>query len=100
MALLKTVAPEDAQGNVEKAYAFFVKNGMSVPKPLEMVSVSPELIRLQSEMLDYYMKHPTLSFVLLTAIRFMVARRYNFQFCTNLNMNFLKTKIINYKIWI
>jgi hypothetical protein len=90
MTLLKTVAPEDAQGEVENAYAFFVKSGMPVPKPLEMVSVSPELIRLQSEMLDYYMKHPSLGFALLTSIRFMVARRYNFKFCTNFNMNFLK----------
>ena len=90
MSLLKTVPPDQAQGDVEAAYSFFIKGGLPVPKPLEMTSVSPGLIKIQKQVLDYFMNHPTLGFALLSIIRYLVAKRYNYQFCTNFNYNFLK----------
>jgi len=90
MSLLKTVPPDQAQGDVQAAYSFFVNGGLPVPKPLEMTSVSPGLIKIQKQVLDYFMNHPTLGFALLSLIRFLVAKQYNYQFCTNFNYNFLK----------
>ncbi len=90
MSLLKTVPPDQAEGDVQAAYSFFVNGGIPVPKPLEMTSVSPGLIKIQKQVLDYFMNHPTLGFALLSLIRYLVAKQYNYQFCTNFNYNFLK----------
>ena len=90
MSLLKTVAPENAEGDVEKAYSFFTNNSIPIPKPFEMMSVSPDLLKIQSQLLKYYTTHPTLGFPLLTMIRFLVAKEYNYAFCTDFNFHFLK----------
>ena len=90
MSLLKTVPPDQAEGDVAAASSFFINGGLPVPKPLEMTSVSPGLIKIQKQVLDYFMNHPTLGFALLSLIRFLVAKQYDYQFCTNFNYNFLK----------
>lgn len=90
MSLLKTVPPEQAQGDVKAAYSFFEQSGIPIPKPLEMSSVSPGLIKIQKQVLDYFMNHPTLGFALLSLIRYLVAKQYSYQFCTAFNHNFLK----------
>ena len=86
----KLFPPDQAEGDVQAAYSFFVDGGMPVPKPLEMTSVSPGLIKIQKQVLDYFMNHPTLGFALLSLIRYLVAKQYNYAFCTNFNYNFLK----------
>jgi hypothetical protein len=90
MALLKTVSPQEAEGDVKEAYSFFEQGGIPIPKPLEMSSVSPGLIKIQKQVLDYFMNHPTLGFALLSLIRYLVAKQYSYQFCTAFNHNFLK----------
>jgi len=90
MSLLKTVSPQEAEGDVKEAYSFFEKSGIPIPKPLQMASVSPGLLRIQKQILDYYMNHPTLGFALLSLIRYLVAKEYSYQFCTAFNHNFLK----------
>ena len=90
MSLLKTVAPENADGDVKEAYSFFTNNKIPVPKPFEMMSASPELLKIQSQLLTYFTSHPTLGFPLLSMIRYLVAREYNYAFCTDFNYNFLK----------
>jgi hypothetical protein len=90
MSLLETVAPEKAEGDIEKAYSFFTKNGIPIPKPFEMMSVSPDLLNIQSQLLKYFTTHPNLGFPLLSMIRFLVAKEFNYAFCTDFNYNFLK----------
>jgi len=90
MSLLETVVPEKAEGDVEKAYSFFTNNGIPIPKPFEMMSVSPDLLNIQSQLLKYFTTHPTLGFPLLSMIRFLVAKEFNYAFCTDFNYNFLK----------
>jgi hypothetical protein len=90
MPLLKTIPPEKAEGNIKETYSFFMDNDMPVPKPLEMMSVSPGVLKIQGQVIAYYMNHPTLGFALLSLIRFLVANEINYQFCTGFNRNFLK----------
>jgi len=90
MSLLKTIPPDKAEGEIAEVYAVFKKSGIPVPKPLEMSSVSPGLLKIQSQLVGYYMNHPSLGFALLSLIRYLVAKRYNYVFCTSFNENFLK----------
>jgi len=90
MSLIKTVSSEKAEGEVAEAYSLFTKGGVAVPKPMEMSSVSPGLLKILSQQVGYYMNHPSLGFALLSLIRYLSAKKLNYVFCTSFNENFLK----------
>ena len=90
MALINTVSHEQAEGPVKKAYDMFMKNLGVIPKPLEMMSVSPALFDHQLQRIRYYSAHPTLSFALLSHIRYLVAHNLNYSFCMDFNKHILK----------
>ena len=90
MTLLKTQTPENAQDEVKEVYDFFEKNIGMIPTPMKLLSASPTQFNLQWRSLQYYMKHPTLNFAVLSTIRYLVAEAYDYVFCTHLNREFLK----------
>ena len=57
---------------------------------MAMFSVSPGVFKMQLQSLNYFMKHPTLKFPLLSSIRYLVAREYDYQFCTGFNKALLE----------
>ncbi len=89
MALLNTVPKEEAEGIVKEGYELFMKRVGSIPKPMEMLSVSPVLFELQFRRIQYLSQHPNLSFSLLAHIRYLVARNLSYQFCTDFNKHVL-----------
>jgi len=90
MGLIQTANAQNAQGDIKKAFEFFEKNIGMIPAPMVMFSASPELFKLQMQSLTYFMQHPTLSFPLLSSIRYLIAKDYDYQFCTSFNKEFLK----------
>jgi hypothetical protein len=90
MALINTVLPEKAEGSIKEAYEMLMKNIGTIPKPMEMMSVSPALFDLQFQRIRYFYKHPTLSFSLLAHIRYLVAHSLNYSFCMDFNKYILK----------
>ncbi len=90
MALINTVQPAKATGTVHEGYEFFLNRVGTIPKPLEMLSVSPTLFELQFRRVQYLSQHPTLSFSLLAHIRYLVARSLKYRFCTDFNRHILK----------
>lgn len=90
MALLKTVPMEKAEGVIKTAYEMFMKNVGMIPKPLEMMSVSPALFESQLGRVHYYSNHPALSFSLLAHIRYLAAKTLDYPFCTDFNKMVLK----------
>ena len=93
MTLLNTVAPENAQGKVKEVYGMFEQLNIPVPLPLQMMSVSPDYLALQGQVINYYMQHPVLSPSLLTHIRLMAAHEENYTYCIHLNQQILKNKM-------
>jgi len=90
MAVIKTVSPEQAEGNIKEAYNMFMENLGIIPKPLEMMSASPAIFEQQLQRIRYYTEHPTLSFALLSHIRYLVSQNLNYRFCTDFNKHILK----------
>jgi len=90
MALINTVSPEKAEGAIKDAYDKFMKNIGIIPRPMEMMSVSPVLFDLHLQRIRYFSKHPTLGFPLLAHIRYLVAHNLNYGFCTDFNRHILK----------
>ena len=90
MALINTVSPEKAEGKIKEAYDMFMKNLGIIPRPLEMMSASPAIFEHQLQRIQYYNDHPTLSFALLSHIRYLVAHNLNYSFCMDFNKLMLK----------
>jgi len=90
MALIKTVSPEQAEGKMKEAFDMFIENLGVIPKPLEMMSASPAIFEQQLQRIQYYTNHPTLSFALLSHIRYLVAHNLSYKFCMDFNKLILK----------
>ena len=90
MALINTVSPEQAEGTMKEAYDMFIENLGVIPKPLEMMSASAAIFDQQLQRIHYYTNHPTLSFALLSHIRYLVAHNLNYSFCMDFNKLILK----------
>ena len=90
MALINTVSLENAEGTIKEAYDMFMENLGIIPRPLEMMSASPAIFGHQLQKIQYYTDHPTLSFALLSHIRYLVAYNLNYSFCMDFNKLMLK----------
>ena len=90
MALINTVPPEEAEGIIGKGYDMFLERLGTIPKPMEMFSVSPKLFELRLKRMNYLAKHPKLSFALLAHIRYLVSHNLNFKFCTDFNKHIIQ----------
>jgi len=91
MALIQTVAPADAAGQVKQVYDFMTKNAGVIPLPLQMMSSSPTLLELMQQGLAYFFRHPNLGFKLLAHIRMLVARHCDYGYCVRFNAGVLQT---------
>jgi hypothetical protein len=90
MPLIKTVSLEEAQGGIKEAYEMLLEKIGLIPKPLEMLSVSPALFELQMRRIQYLSQHPKLSYALFVHIRYLVARNLDYSYCTDFNKMILK----------
>ena len=89
MFLLDYVTPENASGKIQEIYAAFPP-GIGPPHPLQLISASPGFLIGQFEILKHYQNHKNLSFPLLTAIRYMAATHFEYDYCVNFNQNILQ----------
>lgn len=90
MPRIKTVTPDQAQGVIKEGYEMFMSNMGTIPKPMEMMSVSPKLFESQLSRIHYFSTHPNLSFALLAHIRYLVAHHLDYSFCMDFNRALLK----------
>lgn len=88
MFRIKTVAPDEATGQVAEAYSVFPPEA-GVPEPLQLMSASPQLVNLQVQAIRYFMNHPNLSFPLLACIRYLVADHVGYKYCMGFNQQVL-----------
>ncbi|MFZ5451885.1 MAG: hypothetical protein ACOZF2_08470 [Thermodesulfobacteriota bacterium] len=89
MFILNHVKPEDATGKVAEAYGVFPP-GLPVPEPLLMMSASPDLAYLQSNIIRYFMGRDKLDLGLLATIRYLVACEFDYPYCIDFNAHLLK----------
>lgn len=89
MALIQTVAPEQASGSVAQIYREIEELFGKVPNAFRLMSNSPELLAQQWQQIKYYMQHPTLSFPLLATIRMLVSQENECEYCISMNASML-----------
>jgi len=85
MFILAYQTPAEATDKVAEIYQFFASKRSPVPAPLQLLSASPDLLRLQFDQISYFAGHQALSFPLLAAIRFLAAQMACYDHCVDLN---------------
>ena len=90
MALIQIVEPGKAEGQAKEIYDTMQKYAGMIPAPLQLASASPWMLNMAWQSIQYYSRHPHLGFGLLSSIRYLVARQYDYAFCTGFNKNMLK----------
>jgi len=90
MPRITPVSTEDAQGIVKEGYEIFLTNYGTIPKPILMISVSPDLFDLQLKRNRYLATKSNLSFSLLAHIRYLAACHLDYRFCQDFNRDQLK----------
>lgn len=89
MALIQTVAPEQASGGVAQIYREVEAIFGMAPNAFRLLSKSPELMAQQWQHIKYYMQHPTLSFPLLATMRLLVSQEHECEYCIGMNASML-----------
>lgn len=89
MFIVDHVNPEQAQGDIARIYSVFPE-AIGVPAPMQLLSVSPELLKMQAKSLGYFMHHPNLEAPLLPALRYLGASRAGYDYCMGLNRGMLE----------
>jgi len=90
MALIQTIEPDKAEGKVKEIYDFMKENAGVTPAPMQLASASPWMLDMVWRSIQYFTRHPNLGFGLLSSIRYLVARQYDYEFCTGFNKKILK----------
>ena len=89
MSLLNTVTPENAQGAVADVYNEINSTWNMVPNPIQLFSVSPELLKNQWEKYKYFDTQEIPSAKLNTMIRLLVSEEAKCDYCIGLNAGML-----------
>ncbi|PHR28765.1 MAG: hypothetical protein COA36_05555 [Desulfotalea sp.] len=89
MALITTVSPEKAEGIIKEGYEMYMSKVGTIPQPMQLMSLSPDLFELQLKRTKYFGNHPKLSFALLVHIRYLAANTQAYSYCMDFNRHLL-----------
>ncbi|QWR78068.1 carboxymuconolactone decarboxylase family protein [Candidatus Magnetomonas plexicatena] len=89
MPLIKTVKPEEAAGKTAEIFAATKERLGRVPNVYQLYAVTPTLFEVQSNVMGYFMNHPTLSMGFLAFVRMLVSVGTNCVYCIDFNKNML-----------
>jgi len=85
MAIIETQTNETATSPVREVYDEVLKRLPFVPKPVQVMSASPEFVPKYWQMLTHVLDHPRLSKELMAHIRLGVAMHSDYPYCVELN---------------
>ncbi len=89
MSLLNTIKPENAQGNVAEIYNEINSTWQMIPNPIQLFSVSPELLKNQWEKYQYFDRQDIPSPKLSAMIRLLISDEANCEYCIGFNSGML-----------
>ena len=89
IALIKTVSPEAAKGDVAEVYKEIKAEWEMVPNPIKLYSSNPEMLRHKWESYKMIGQHKTVDAKLQTIIRMLVSAQHDCKYCVGLNESML-----------
>lgn len=90
MPIINTQTNETANGKVREIYDELLARVPFIPKPVQMMSASPELMTRYWPLMKWLIGHPRLSREILAHIRLGVALVSDYPYCVELNTRTLQ----------
>ncbi|BBP02282.1 carboxymuconolactone decarboxylase family protein [Sulfuriferula nivalis] len=95
MAIIETVSPESATGEIADIYEQTKQRIGYIPNSHVLYSANPLVLRQQAEYIQSIMQHKTLSPALMASIRVLVSQSTQCAYCVDRNTHML----VNYFGW-
>ena len=95
MEVLQNVGLQKATGETREILENIKHAVGMVPKPLEMMVASPNLLKHYYNGIGYYQNHSSLDFGMLLFLRYLVAREMGFDGCIDFNGSILLKQGLN-----
>ena len=89
IALIETVSPAKASGDVAKVYKEISSEWQFVPNPIKLYSSNPEMLKQRWESYKMIGRHKTVDAKLQTIIRMLVSAQHDCKYCIGLNESML-----------
>lgn len=85
IALIETVSPENATGEVAKVYEEIQAQWKMVPNPIKLYSTNPEMLKQRWAGYQQLGQHKTVDPKMQTVIRMLVSAAHDCKYCVGLN---------------
>lgn len=89
IALIETVSPEKAEGDVAQVYKEIKSQWEMVPNPIKLYSTNLKMLKQKWESYQMMGKHKTVGAKLQTIIRMLVSASHDCTYCVGLNESML-----------
>jgi len=89
MFKLKTIAPDEAQGQVADIYSRF-PSAVGVPQAIRLMSASPDFLGRKMQDLQYWHEHATISPAMQRAMRLLISVAAGLDRCREANVAMLQ----------
>ncbi len=89
IALIETISPEAAKGDVAAVYKEIQAQWEMVPNPIKLYSSNPEMLKQKWESYKMMGQHKTVDAKLQTIIRMLVSAQHDCKYCVGLNESML-----------
>jgi uncharacterized peroxidase-related enzyme len=89
IALIETVAPQDATGDVAKVYQEINATWKMVPNPIKIYSTNPEILKNRWESYKLSSLHKSIDDKFQTMLRMLVSSQHDCEYCVGINESFL-----------
>jgi len=89
IALIETVSPKNATGDVAKVYKEINDQWQMVPNPIKLYSGNPEMLKQRWESYKMIGQHKTIDEKFQTIIRMLVSAQHDCQYCIGINESML-----------
>ena len=89
IALIKTVSPQDATGEVAKVYQEINATWKSIPNPIKLYSTNPQMLKNKFESYKLSGAHESVDGKFQTMIRMLVSKQHDCEYCVGLNEGML-----------
>ncbi len=89
IALIKTLSPQEATGDVAKVYQEMNASWKMIPNPLKLYSNNPEILRHKWDSFKFGSNYKNIDDKLQAMIRMLVSVQHDCEYCVGFNESFL-----------
>ncbi len=89
IALIETISPQKATGEVAKVYQDINETWGMIPNPIKLYSTNPQMLKNKFESYKHSGSHKTVDAKFQAMVRMLVSKQHSCEYCVGLNEEML-----------